>query len=122
MQRDASAAGAMGIDQRIYGAINFRLRQRVDDDLALPRLIRRRLPMLDRAAATAGEIGAEWIDALGAWLRDPGEAAFAVADFRLDDLAWQREGDIDRRTIGADAIAAMADMIDRNVFSHVAHP
>ncbi len=39
MQRDAAAAGAMGIDDRIDRAVDLRLRQRVDDDLALPGLI-----------------------------------------------------------------------------------
>jgi hypothetical protein len=89
MQRDAAAAGTMGIDDRIDRAGDLRLCQRVDHDLALPGLIGIGLPVLDGAAAAAREVGAERIDAFGTGgvdLQQSPALRMTVVAFRLDDL------------------------------------
>jgi hypothetical protein len=66
MQRDAAAAGAVGVDQKADLAGDAGLLQRLDHDRTLPGAIGLRLPMLDGAAAAATKILAKRRDALGA--------------------------------------------------------
>ena len=79
--------------------------------------------MLQRAAAADAEVRADRRDALGARCFDGEELAAVgmagpILDF--DAFAGQRARHIDR-TVGAvrDAVAAMADRIDRKVLNHV---
>ena len=122
MHGDAAAAGAMGIDQVIDRAGDAGVGQRVDHDLALPRPIGVRLPVLDGAAAAGAEIAAERRDPLRAGAFDTQQAAaLGMAGDRvgLDGLAGQRVRHEDGVSAGeGDAVAAMADMVDGEVFSH----
>ena len=59
VQRDAAAAGAMGVDERRHLAFDAGLGQRLDHEVALPGAIARGVPVLDRAAAADAEMRAE---------------------------------------------------------------
>ncbi len=127
MQGDAAAAGAMRVDQRRDFAVEPGLRQRLDHDVALPRVIGRVLPMLDRAAAAHAEMRAERFDPLGARDLDREQLAaigmVARNAIDLDGLAAECIGHVDRLAfVERDTIAAMADMIDGQAFNHGARP
>jgi len=60
----------MGVDQGVDVAIELRLRQRLDDEIALPGAVGLGFPVLDRAAAANTKVLAERRDPLGAGLLD----------------------------------------------------
>lgn len=65
VQRDAATARAMGVEQWRNLGRDPGLRQRLDHDVALPRLVGLLVPVLDRAAAADAEMRTERRDALG---------------------------------------------------------
>ncbi|MGX1291221.1 hypothetical protein AB7M75_001129 [Bradyrhizobium ottawaense] len=127
VQRDAPAPGAMSIDQRRHLAIDAGLRQRLHHDAALPGVVWLGRPVLDGAAAANAEMRTERLDALPACdvdreqLAAVGMVAYDVID--LNGLAAQRVGHVDRFAgVEADAVAAMADMVDGETLNHGARP
>ena len=66
MEHRAAAAVAMGVDQIVDRRVEPGLRQRLDDEAALPVAIARGVPVLHRAAAADAEMRADRRDALGA--------------------------------------------------------
>ena len=122
VQRDAPAAEAMGVDQRRHGAVELRLRQRLHHDIALPGAVGVSLPVLDGAAAAGREMRAKWRDPLRACAYDPEQAAaIGMAGDLLDfgGLAGERVRHIDAFVVHeSNAIAAVADMVDRNSLNH----
>src|ERR1700722_18562533 len=52
VELDPPATEAVRVDQRMHVAVELRLRQRLDDDVAFPGAVAFALPMLDRASAT----------------------------------------------------------------------
>ncbi len=116
MERGAAAAIAVGVDQRVHRRIEAGLRKCFDHQGALPFLIIRRRPMLDRAAAANAEMRTERLDALRACGFDPQQmAAIRMAGdaLDLDGLARQRVGHEhgpSRRI--RHAVAAMGDAVD----------
>ena len=124
MQGHAAAASAMRIDQLRDVAIELRLPQRLDDEVAFPDAIAILLPVLDRAAAAHREVRAERRDALttcGLDRQKMPAVGMARDALNLDGLAAERIGHVDANPIGeGHAVAAMADMIDEKPFNHVA--
>ena len=122
MNGDAAAAGAVGIDELADLALNAVVRQGIDDNLPLPGAIGVYVPVLDGAAAAGSKIFAKRRDALGAWLFDAEKLpalGMTVGGRHLDGFAAERIGHVDTGTTGdRDAIAAMADMVDHELFSH----
>ena len=123
VQRDAPAAGAVGVDQRIDLAGDACLRQRRDHEVAFPGAVVLGLPMLDRAAAADAEMWAERRDPLRAGVLDleqaPAVGMMARHGRDLDGLAAQRVGHKTALSAGkGDAVAAMTDMIDDEAFNH----
>ena len=123
VQRDPPAAEAMGIDQRIHFAVELRLRQRLDDEIAFPRAVAFGLPVLDRAAPADTEMRAERRDPLraGALDREQAPAVGMMTRHRrdLDGLAAKRVGHIDVLSVdNGDAVAEMADVIDDEALNH----
>jgi len=119
---DAAAAGAVGVDQRRDLAFDTGMTQRIDHDLAFPRPIGLRLPVLDGAAAAGAEISAERIDPVRARVLDAHQrpAIGMIGDgFDLDGFSRQRVRHEQALAAGkADAVAAMTDMVDDETFSH----
>ena len=123
MQHHAPSAFAMGVDQladRCADAgLNF---DRLDDQVTLPRAILRFAPMLRGAAAADAEMWAERRDAVRARCFDMQEMPpVGMARNRVDlyCLARERIRHEDRaiRRLRY-AVAAMADAIDNEFFSH----
>ena len=122
MQHRAAAAFAMGVDQFVDRCVEPGLRQRLDDQAALPVAIARRGPMLERAAAADAEMRAHRRDPLRARLRDLDRqpaVGMAGPGFGFDDLAGQRERH-KHRPIGriGDAVAAPSETRNRQTFDH----
>ena len=123
VKRNPPPAEPMGVDQRVHVAKNLRLRQRLDDEIAFPRTVVPRLPMLDRAAAANPKMLAERRDPFraGALDREQAPAVGVMARYRanLDGLATQRIRHIDVPAVDArDAVAEMTDVIDDQMFNH----
>ncbi len=122
MRGEPSSTRAVGIDEFIDAASDIGLGERIDHDLAFPRAIAVRLPVLDRAAAAGAEILAERRDPFGAGAVDAQElpAVGMIGDFfRFDRLAAERIGHEQRLPFGkSDTVAALADVIDAQAFSH----
>ena len=120
MERGAAAAVAVGVDQFVDRRIEAGLRERVDDQAALPFAIAGRGPMLDRAAAANAEMRAERLDALRARGLDPQQmAAIRMAGdaLDLDGLARQRVGHEQRpRRRVRHAVAAVGEAVDGEPF------
>ena len=123
MHGDPSPALAMRVDQRIDLAVDFRLRERGDDEVTLPGAIALGLPMLDGAAAADAEMLAKRFNAFRAGLLDPEQLPPVRMMTRhgrdFHALAAQRIGNknvlpFDER----DTVAEVADMIDEQAFNH----
>ena len=99
VQGDAAAAGAMGVDQLADLAVDAGLRQRLDDEVALPGAVARGVPVLDRAAAADAEMRTERRDPFRACAFDLEQApavGMMARDRRdLDGFARQRVGHVD---------------------------
>ena len=123
VQRDAAAAGAMGVDDLADPAFDAGLGQRLDDEVALPGAIVRGVPVLDRAAAADAEMRTKRRDPFRACAFDLKQApavGMMAGDRRdLDRFARQRVRHVNLLPLGkCDAIAKMTDMIDEEMFSH----
>ena len=123
MQSHAAAAFAMGIDQRKNLAVDFRLRERRNDEVAFPGAVMFGLPVLNRAAAADAEMLAKRFDTLRAGLFDPHQLppvrmmTGRGGDF--DRLATKRVGNKEVAPVGeCNAVAEMADMIDEEALNH----
>ncbi len=122
MNGDAPASGAVGVDQPIDLAVDAGMHKRIDHDLAFPRAIGLRLPVLNGAAAAAAEIFAERRDPFRAGALDPRQmpaVGMICHRFDLDGLAAKRIGHEHGLAAGkGNAVAAMTDMIDDETFNH----
>jgi hypothetical protein len=115
----------MSVDEVIDRALDIGMSQDIDDDLSFPRAIGFWLPMLNGAAATRAEIRTKRFDPLGTGTIDAHKLpAIGVARqyTGFDGLAAERVRykyslAFDER----DTIAAMADVIDGEEFSHAGH-
>ena len=124
VQHDAPSARAMGIDEVSDRSLDSGLAQCFDHEVALPGAIALCPPVLERAAATDGEMRADRGDALRARGLDPQQMrAVGMAGPRLDlhRLAGQGVGHVDRAG-GRDAVALPADMIDGQPLNQDAPP
>ena len=119
---ETTTAFAVRIDNLVHGAIEARLAQRVDHQLALPGPVSLRSPVLDRAAAATAEMRTERSDPVRALTRDTDQAAaIGTSGVWFDGHFFAREriGNKDGLPIDeGDAIPAMADIIDLKVLSH----
>jgi hypothetical protein len=125
MERDAAPAEAVRIDQRRHFAIELRLLERLDDQIALPGAVLLHLPMLNCAAAADAKMRTERRDPRGACDLDrkqaPAVGMMTGNGRHLDRLAGKRVRHIDGLAIDkADAVATMAHMIDQELLNHVA--
>jgi hypothetical protein len=122
MQGNPAAARTMRVDQETDFAVKLRLRQRLDNDIALPGAVAFGFPVLDRAAPADCKMRAKRRDPLRACALDPEQApavGMARYGFNLDGLAAKRVRHIHALPVGnADAVAAMADVIDNETFNH----
>ena len=123
MQHGPAAAFAMRVDQFPDRSIDAHLRQRLHDELALPRTIGRLGPMLHGAAAADSEMRADRRDAFRGGRLHPQQmppVGMAGQPFGFDRLAGQGVGDKSRafRRVG-DSIAAMANPKNGQAFEHV---
>src|SRR5262249_50281328 len=113
---------AMGVDQILNGRIEPDLRQRFDEQTALPSVVGRGCEMLQRAAAACTEMWTDRGDALRPGDIDLHEvAAIRVTAPWLDlhGLAGKRIRHINRTGRGVDdAVAARAEPGDHEPFSH----
>ncbi len=124
MEYRPAATLAVGVYQVGDRHVEARRPQRFDHEIALPGAVGRKLPVLHGATAAYTEMWADRSDALGARPVDVQESAtirMSGNGVDLDRLAGQRAGHIDR-AVGAwgNAIAAMAELVDHEAFSHVA--
>jgi hypothetical protein len=113
MQHRPAPAGAMGVDQFVDRRVDAALRERGDDEIALPGAIFVGLPMLDGAAATGAEISADRIDPVRARLQDGKNFAPLAPQLHLDAFARQGIGNkyrADRRS--RDPVPAMTQVVD----------
>ena len=122
MQRDAASARAVGVNQLSHFAIELRLSQRLDHDVALPGAIGRLAPMLNRTPPADAEMRAERRDALGACHLDREQSSAIGMAMQLGNfnrLAAQRIRHINRPAVSnSDAVAEMTDMIDQKMLNH----
>ena len=123
MKHGAAAAFAVRVDEIADRRIKAGLAQRLDHDPSLPRAIGRALPMLQRAAAADAEMRTDRCDALRVRFFNCEEMPpVGLPGHRLnfDGFAGKRARNIDRSiSTRGHAIAAMADVIDRQMLSHV---
>jgi len=117
----------MGVDQRMHLAVDLGLRQRLDNEVALPGAVALAFPMLDGAAAAGSKMRAERRDALRACPLDlqqaPAVGMVTGSGRHLDRLAAERVGYIEGLAIGKrDPVAEMADMVDGEALNHGARP
>src|SRR5205085_6092030 len=116
MNGDTAPSGPVGIGELPDLAFDPALLKRIGDDAALPGAVGVALPVLDGAAAAAGEISAERRDPLGAGLRDRQEMpalGMTVRGRHFDDFAAERVGHVDAEAVGdSHTVAAMADVVD----------
>src|SRR5271156_3093184 len=122
MEDSAAAALAMRVDEFAHRKIQSRLPQSLDHEIALPRAVLDRLPVLHGAAAAYAEMRTDRRDAFCTRLLDVEQpAAVGVAGdcFDLDRFARQCAGNVNRscRAVG-DTVAAMAEPGDRKLFNH----
>jgi len=112
----------MGIDQGVYFAGELRLRQRLDDDAALPCAITLGLPVLNRAAAADCKMRAKWRDPRRACALDheqPPAVGMTRYGSNLDRLAAERVRHVYGLSVRkGDAVAVMRDVIDDETFNH----
>jgi len=122
VQRHASPAQAMGIDQRINFAGKLGLCQRLDDKLSLPGLVALGLPVLDRATAAYSKMSAERRYPLRACALEREQAApvgMTRQGRNFDSFAAERVRHIDVVPAGnRDAVAKVADVIDDETLNH----
>jgi hypothetical protein len=122
MRGNATASGAMGIDEFVDRAFDSGMGKRIGHDLPFPPPIRIRLPVLDGAAAAGAEIWTKRCDPFRACRLDAEQLPAVGMTFDgtcLDGLAAKRVRYEQRLPIGeGDAITAMADMIDAELLSH----
>ena len=126
VQGDPAPTEAVGVDQRMNVAIELRMRQHLDDEIALPGTVALGFPVLDRAAAAGSKVWAKRRDPFRAGMldRDQTPSIGMMARYRrhLHGLAAKRIRHIDvLAAFEGDAVAEMADMIDDEVLSHGAH-
>jgi len=118
----AAAAFAMGVDHIIDRRIELDLRQRLNDQAALPRAVGGSGQMLQGAAAARAEMRTEREDAFcGRDFDLHGMAAIRVARPRLDldGLPGKCIRHIDRTSRGiGDAVAARAEPADHKPLNH----
>jgi len=123
VEHGPAAALAMRIDEIADRGVEAGLPQGGDEKVALPCPIRRGVPMLHGTAAAHAEMRTDRRDALRACRRDVNETptvgvARHLGD--LDRLAGQRAGDVERAAgASRDTVAAMAEPLDHQPFSHV---
>jgi len=126
VKRHAPPPASVGVDEGMHLAGDLRLRQRLDDEVALPCAVAFALPMLDRAATADSKVLADRRDALRTGAIDlqkaPAIGMLARDGCDLDGLAAQRVRHVKRPGAGkGNAVAEMADMIDGETLNHVAH-
>jgi hypothetical protein len=122
VQRNASPAHAMGIDQRINFAGKFGLCQRRDDKISLPSLVALGLPVLDCAAAAYSKVSAEWRYPLRACSLDREQAPpvrMTRQGRNFDSFPAKRVRYIDLVLAGnRDTVAKVTDVVDDETLNH----
>jgi hypothetical protein len=122
VQRNASPAQAMGIDQRINFAGKLGLCQRRYDKISLPSLVALGLPVLDCATAAYSKMSAERRYPLRACALDREQAAPVGMTWRsrnFDSFPAERVRYIDVVPAGnRDAVAKVTDVVDDETLNH----
>jgi hypothetical protein len=113
MQDRTPPALTMRVDQIVDRNTHTGLRERLDDEVSLPRAILVLTPVLDRAPTAGSEVRADWLDAIGARFQDCDNLGALALELGLDPLAGQGVRDKYRteRSV-CDAVAAMPHAAD----------
>jgi hypothetical protein len=122
MEYRPAAAFAVSVDEVGDRRLEARLAQGLDDEIALPGTVVRKVPVLHGATSAHTEMRADRSDTFGARSIDVQEpAAIGMSGDGVDfnRFAGQGAGHIDR-AIGAcgDAVAAVAELLDHEALSH----
>ena len=122
VKRGAPTPGAMGVDERVDGWRKFDPRQRLDEKIALPRAIGRRGEPLNGAAAAVAIMPADGRDPVGAGRQHLHQLAPIAIDLRDNAFAGKGMGheNLAARDV-RDALAALAQMIDRQFGAQTHH-
>jgi hypothetical protein len=113
----------MGVDQRMYIAGNFGLRQCLDDKISLPDAVAFGLPMLDCTSAANSKMLADRRHTLLACAlhlqQAPAVGMMTRSGCDLDGLAAKRVWHINRlATCEGHAVTEVADVIDDETLNH----